>query len=163
MANQSSNPFDPAEMMKLFDPMQVMNQLQRNMARYTTGGFQLSDMMQNQRKNLEALMEANRILFTSTQQLLQRQNELLNQVGQEAAAAAGAIASGVGTKDLPQRQVQILTDHYNRSVRTLQEATEMIIKAQQQAMQVLDQRWQEHIQELQKLQKTSTKPTTTTE
>lgn len=158
MAKQGFNPFDPAEMMKLFDPMQVMNQLQRNIERYTAGGFQFTDLMHNQRKNLEALMEANRILFTSTQQLLQRQNELLNQAGQEAAAAAGAMASSATTnpKDLPQRQVQLLTEHYNRSVTTLQEATEMIIKAQQQAMQVLDQRWQEHIQELQKLQKTTT-------
>lgn len=151
---QGFNPFDPAEMMKLFDPMQVMNQLQRNMERYTVGGFQLADLMQNQRKNLEALMEANRILFTSTQQLLQRQNELLNQAGQEAAAAASALAAGSDLKELPQRQVQMLTEHYSRSVTTLQEATDMIIRAQQQAMQVLDQRWQEHIQELQKLQKT---------
>jgi phasin family protein len=155
MAKQGFNPFDPAEMMKLFDPMQVMNQLQRNMERYTAGGFQLTDLMQNQRKNLEALMEANRILFTSTQQLLQRQNELLNQAGQEAAAAASALAAGSDLKELPQRQVQMLTEHYNRSVTTLQEATDMIIKAQQDAMQVLDQRWQEHIQELQKLQKTT--------
>ncbi len=153
---QGFNPFDPAEMMKLFDPMQVMNQLQRNMERYTVGGFQLADLMQNQRKNLEALMEANRILFTSTQQLLQRQNELLNQAGQEAAAAASALAAGSDLKELPQRQVQMLTEHYNRSVTTLQEATDMIIRAQQQAMQVLDQRWQEHIQELQRLQKTTT-------
>ncbi len=153
---QGFNPFDPAEMMKLFDPMQVMNQLQRNMERYTVGGFQLADLMQNQRKNLEALMEANRILFTSTQQLLQRQNELLNQAGQEAAAAASALAAGSDLKELPQLQVQMLTEHYNRSVTTLQEATDMIIRAQQQAMQVLDQRWQEHIQELQRLQKTTT-------
>ncbi len=153
---QGFNPFDPAEMMKLFDPMQVMNQLQRNMERYTVGGFQLDDLMQNQRKNLEALMEANRILFTSTQQLLQRQNELLNQAGQEAAAAASALAAGSDLKELPQRQVQMLPEHYNRSVTTLQEATDMIIRAQQQAMQVLDQRWQEHIQELQRLQKTTT-------
>ncbi len=157
MAKQGFNPFDPAEMMKLFDPLQVMNQLQRNIERYTAGGLQFTDLMHNQRKNLEALMEANRILFTSTQQLLQRQNELLNQAGKEAAAAAGAIASATANpQELPKQQVQLLTEHYNRSVTTLQEATEMIIKAQQQAMQVLDQRWQEHIQELQKLQKPKT-------
>lgn len=153
MAKQGSNPFDPAGMMKLFDPMQLMNQLQQNMERYTASGFQLPELMQSQRKNLEALMEANRILFTSTQQLLQRQNELLNQAGQEAAAAAGAMTSGAGAKDLPQRQAELLTEHYNRSVASLQEATDMIIKAQQEAMKVMDQRWQEHMQELQKLQK----------
>lgn len=152
MAKQGSNPFDPTEIMKLFDPMQIMSQLQRNMERYASSGLQMPDLMQSQRKNLEALMEANRILLESTQTLLQRQNEMLNQVGQEAAATAGAMMTASGGKELPQQQTQLLTEHYKRSVASLQEVTEMIVKAQQQAMKVLDQRWQEQLKEMQKLQ-----------
>ena len=144
--NQNTNPFDPMGIMKLFDPMSIMNELQRNIERYAPGGTQMPDLMQAQRKNLEALVEANQLMFNSTQQLVQRQTELLQQASREMTNTASTMATAQ-PGDL-QQQMKLLAESYGKAIAALQEVAGMVTKAQQEALQVLDRRWRESIEEM---------------
>lgn len=143
---QSFNPFDPMGLMQNFDPMKLMDEFNQQLRRFSMPGVDASQLLESQRKNLEALMQANQLLLNSTQQLLQRQAELLTQASQEAAATFNSLG-GTKPEQLPQKQTELVSAAYGRAIAALNEVTEMMNKAHQEALQVLDKRWHENIKE----------------
>ncbi len=149
MSDKSSfNPLDPMGLLKNFDPMKLMEEFQQQMSRFGMPGS--NALLDGQRKNLEALMQANQLLMQSTQNLLQRQAELLTQANREAATVLNGLTAG-NPAELPQKQAELISQAYGRAINNLHEATEMINQAHQQALQVLDRRWRESIEELKNL------------
>ena len=144
------NPFDPMGLMKSFDPMKFLDEFNQALSCFSMPGFNAGDLLENQRKNLEALTVVNRSLMEGSQKLLQRQIELLTQTNREAATAAKTLA-GAKPGELQQKQAELIGGAYDKAIAALQETTELVNKAQQEALQILDQRWNEGIEELQSL------------
>jgi phasin family protein len=144
---QSYNPFDPMGLMQNFDPMKLMDEFNQQLRRFSMPGLDAGQLLESQRKNLEALMQANQLLLNSTQQLLQRQAELLAQASQEAASTFNSLG-GAKPEQLPRSQTELVGAAYGRAIAALNEVTEMMNKAHQEALQVLDKRWKENIEEL---------------
>lgn len=153
MANQ--NPFDPQQLMRNLDPMKLLEEFNKQLSQYRLPNVDTSQFMDSQRKNLEALTEANRLLMSSTQALMQRQAELLTQANRETVNALQAL-SGAKPDELPQKQAELVSQAHGRAVAALHEVTEMINKAHQEALQVLDKRWRENIEEMKRLSGQST-------
>lgn len=151
MAKQST-PFDPMDMLRLFDPSQALNEWRRLLESYgVPKGVELPAMLDSQRKNMEALMEANRLLLSGAQAVLQRQTELLTEATQEAAKAAGKLTGTQQPAELQQQQMQLIAGAYGRAISVLQEISGMVNASQQQALKVLNQRWNDSINELRTL------------
>lgn len=147
MSNKPSyNPFDPMGLMQNFDPMKLMDEFNQQLRRFSLPGVDTDRLLDGQRKNLEALMQANQLLLNSTQQLLQRQVELLSQANREAVSAMGNLGE-TRPEQLPQKQAELVSAAYGRAVAALNEVTEMMNKAHQEALQVLDKRWRENVEE----------------
>lgn len=143
----SYNPFDPMGLMQNFDPTRLIAEFNQQMRRFSLPGVDADQLLASQRKNLEALMQANQMLLNSTQQLLQRQAELLNQANREAVSAMGNLGD-TSPEQLPQKQAELVSAAYGRAIAALNEVTGMMNKAHQEALQVLDKRWRENIEEL---------------
>ncbi len=151
MAKQP-NPFDPTEMMRLFDPGQALAEWRQLLESYgAPKGAELPAMLDSQRKNMEALLEANRLLLSGAQTVMQRQTELLNEATREAAAAAGKLTSAQQPAEWQQQQMALIASAYGRAIGVLQEISSMINTSQQRALEVLDRRWNESIGELRTL------------
>ncbi|MHA6323641.1 hypothetical protein [Roseivivax sp. CAU 1753] len=80
----SSNPFDPAEMMKTFDPeaMRKMFDPQHMMAELqkTVSGFDATRLMEQNRKQLEEMAEANKAAAETYRDLMAKQMAIFQDV-----------------------------------------------------------------------------------
>lgn len=151
MAKQP-NPFDPTELMRLLDPSQALGEWRRLLESYgAPKSAELPAVMDAQRKNMEALLEANRLLMSSIQAVMQRQSELLNEATQEAAQAAAKLASARQPAEWQKQQMELIAAAYGRTVGLLQEVSGIINAAQKDALEVLNRRWNASIDELRTL------------
>ena len=82
---QSNNPFnfDPSKMFTI-DPQQMMAQWQTALESINLPGVDMSKILDAQRKNVEAITQANRIALEGVQSLMQRQAEIMQQSVEEA-------------------------------------------------------------------------------
>lgn len=152
MASKKStaNPLDPLGLMKNFDPNTFLDEFNKALSRYSIPGFDTGPLVESQRKNMEALMKSNQALMEGGQKLLQRQVELLTEANREAAAASSTLTSAK-PGEVQQKQVELVNAAYGKTIAALQEAAETIQQTQQKALEALENRWREGIEELRAL------------
>ena len=147
---KSPNPFDPFNVMAQFDPMKFMEQLGQAMQQFAPPNMPSQTLMEQQRKNLAALTEANQAVLKGVQEVMQRQMELL----QQAAAEAGKNVQKVQAADpsqLATKQAEWFNENYAKLVQNMQEVADTMTKAHQDALKTLDKRWQEALEEFKRL------------
>lgn len=146
-SSQSSVPgFDPGEFMNLFDPSKMMAEMNRMMQ--GIGGADMTHLLDGQRKNLQALTEANQRILQGAQAVIQRQTEIMQQAAAEAAALGQSMA-GSNPAEIAGKQTEIMRQAYARATAHVQAVSDDIVSAQRQALDTLNKRWQESLQELQ--------------
>jgi phasin family protein len=152
MAEKQStpNPLDPLGLMQYFDPTKILEEWNKALSGLSIPGLDTGPLVDTQRKNLEALLAANQALLEGGQQLLRRQTEVLTEVSREAASASTALASGK-PEELQQKQGEMINAAYSKAVAVLQETTETIQEAQKRALEALDKRSREAVEELRAL------------
>jgi phasin family protein len=131
MAEQS-NPF--AELAKLFEHFKVP-------------GVDVSAIVETGRKDMEALVEANKAAFQGVQALALKQKEMLAEAMhkiEEYAKHAGASSSSA-------RQTEMARDAYHKVLADMKELAEIVRKSQAQAMTQVTDRAIEHLQELKRM------------
>ncbi|MCB1715756.1 MAG: phasin family protein, partial [Candidatus Competibacteraceae bacterium] len=84
---KSPNPFDPLNLMEQFDPLKFMDQFAQSMQQFAPPGMPTTQLLEQQRKNLTALTEANQALLKGVQDIMQQQAELLQKATAEAGKA----------------------------------------------------------------------------
>ncbi|MBK1671805.1 hypothetical protein CKO35_00530 [Ectothiorhodospira shaposhnikovii] len=144
---QEKNPFDMSELMKLMDPQRYMDQMNEFMKQFKVPHMDMSALMEVQKKNVEAMMAANRAMMESSEALMKRQTEMLSQAMNEATEMTRAMGEAK-QDDLPARQVEMVGKVYDRMSSHTRETFESMRLAQEAAMQRLDQRFRELLQEL---------------
>jgi phasin family protein len=129
MATESSNPF---------------GDLQKMIEQFKMPGVDMSAIVEARRKDIEALMEANKATYQSMQALAQKQAEILNQTMQgmqEAATSAGN----------PAKQTETVRKAFEKTLADMKELAEMASRSQTEAMAHITQRGNEHMQEIRKM------------
>ncbi len=134
MAEQSnqSNPF--ADVTKILEHFKIP-------------GVDLSAIVESGRKDMEALVDANKAAYQGLQQLARKQSEMLTdalQKVQEAARHAGGSASGT-------RPAELAREAYHKTLGDMKELAEIMRRSQAEAMTRVTDRAIEHLQELKKL------------
>jgi hypothetical protein len=142
---KTTNPFDPLNLMQGFDPMKAMEQLHQTMQQFAPPGMPSQQLLEQQQKNLTALTEANQALLQSAQGIMQKQAELL----QKSAAEAVQKLQGATPDQMAAKQAELMQQNYGKLIAHMQETTATLTAAQQQALQTLEQRWQEIMKDFQ--------------
>ncbi len=77
---QPNNPFafDPTKMFEQFDPNNFMGDFSKAFSEYKIPGLDGNVIVESQRKNLEALAQANKQAIEGMQSVFQRQAEIMN-------------------------------------------------------------------------------------
>ena len=117
------------------------------------GQFKVPDvdteaLLDSQRKNIEAFSAANRIALEGAQAVTQRQVEILRQVMEESAALVKQMTSAGKPEDKMAEQAELLKQTYEQSVANFRELTEMGAKSNGEAVEVLNKRMAEGLDEL---------------
>jgi phasin family protein len=111
-------------------------------------GVDVDSLVSSQRKNIEALTQANKLAYDGLQAVVKRQAEILRQTVDEIAQATKDIAEPGNPQDKAAKQAELAKDAFERSLSNLRELSEMIAKANTEAFDLLNKRFTQSLDEV---------------
>jgi phasin family protein len=111
-------------------------------------GVDMAAMVEARRKDVEALIAANKAALESMQAIANKQAEMMTEAMQSLQQAAKT--PGGGNVD-PARQTEVVRKVFETTLTDMKELAELAHKSQVDAIALVTQRATEHVQEIQKL------------
>jgi len=118
------------------------------MEQYKLPGVDFGAMVERQRKDIEALTEANRIAAEGIQALAKKEAEILQKTMQEVMAAMSKASTGGDPMASASKQADLAQQAFGKALANMRELAEVASKSQSDAYAVITKRVQENIQEL---------------
>ena len=100
-----------------------------------------------QRKNVEALTEANRLVIEGWQALAHRQTEIARQTISDFTAAVQDLAGDSSVEGRLAKQTDLVKEGFEQAVSNARELAELGVKSQSEAVDLLNQRFTESLDE----------------
>lgn len=150
---KSGNPFFGIDMTKFaaeFDPAKVTEEVTKMMSQYQVPGVDMNAVIDSQRKNLEALTQANRVALEGMQAVAKRQAEILQQTLGEAVAAVEVITGSGSPQDATAKQVELVKAAYEKALSNMKELAELVAKSNAEAGETINNRIAESLDEIKK-------------
>ncbi len=114
----------------------------------TIPGFDVESIIASQRKNIEALTQANQLAVEGVQALARRNVEIARQALEEASAALRDIVTPGAPEERVAKQAEIAKGAFEKGLAHARELTELLSKAQSEAMTVITKRVSESFDEM---------------
>lgn len=129
------------------NPMGIpsLQDLQAMASQFKLPGLDVNAIVEWQRKDMEALAEANRRAYEGMQALAQRQAEMLREAFDQMQGAA----SGGSAQDLMSKQAEALQSNMKQALDNVRELAQMEAKTRNDAWQVVQERLTQNMTELQ--------------
>ena len=102
---------------------------------------------ESQRKNMEALMEANQAAVSGAQNLLQRQSEMMQAALSEAAGAVKSLSESEPS-ELAEKNIDLIEEAMTKSMSNFSEIAEMIEGIYGEMSEKVEQRMKQNLEEL---------------
>lgn len=146
---QSNNPFnfDPSKMFTI-DPQQMMAQWQTALESINLPGVDMSKILDAQRKNVEAITQANRIALEGVQSLMQRQAEIMQQSVEEATKMMQNFDPNTDPAERVTQQTALAQEAFQQALDRMRELAEMANKSQAEAFEAIQARFTESLEEI---------------
>lgn len=141
MANKTGNPFLDQDFSEIFDFKKYAEQFQ-------VPGVDTSALLETQRRNIEAVTQANRVAFEGAQAVAQRQSEIMRQAMQEAAEAMQQVTSAGTPEDRMNKQTEIAKKAFETALKNAKELADMSAKSHSEAVELINKRVTESFDEL---------------
>ncbi|MEJ8853373.1 phasin family protein [Variovorax robiniae] len=130
------------------DPVNPFGDLTKMFEQFKLPGVDVSKLVEGRRKDLEALVAANKSAFESGQAIVQKQTEMLQQALQGVQEhAKSAVAAGLD----PAKQGELVRQAFEKTLADMKELAEMARDSQATAMAHITERANEHMAEIKKL------------
>ena len=114
-------------------------------------GVDVETIVASQRKNIEALTEANKLAFEGLQNVVKRQVEILRQTIDEVAQVSKDFSEPGTPQDKAAKQAEFAKDAFERALSNARELSEMIAKANSEAFDLLNKRFTQSFDEAREL------------
>ena len=148
MNYQTNNPFDFSNIFSSYDPQAFLKQLQSGFSAYQIPNVDTSALIESQKKNVDALIAANKAAFMGTQELLRQQGEMLQQAITDATEAATALAGSSSPKALAEKQAELVQAAFEKALANSTKLSELVKKNQDEISNMVNQRVAEGLQEV---------------
>ena len=139
MAKQPESPFN-FDLTK-FDVTKLLGD-------FKVPGLDVETLVASQRKNIEALTQANKLAFEGVQAVFKRQVEILRQTLEESAVVAKELVEPGTPQDKAIRQTELAKDAFERSLSNARELSEIIAKSNAEAFELLNKRFTQVLDEV---------------
>ena len=143
MAENFFNPFANFDLSK-FDITKMLGDLK-------IPGFDMSALMTAQRKNIEALVAANKVTFEGMQTIVKRQAEIMAQALTEASSMAQQLASAGSPQEAGAKQTELVRQAFEKALANMHELAEIFSKVNTEAFELINKRFTESLEELKAL------------
>ena len=129
-------------------PFMDVNEL---LAQFKVPGVDINALMEARRKDVEALVAANRQAYEGMQLLAHRQAEMLKEAMAEWQAATADMMSGKSPETGAAKQAELGKQTFEKALANMRELAEMATKSQSEAWEVVTRRFHENLEELKQL------------
>lgn len=102
--------------------------------------FDMKGFLETQRKNIQALSEANQLAMEGLQAIAQRQTEILSQIVEDNSSLAKEIMNEGTPEEKMAKNAKLFKTVYQRTVSNMKELSEIINKSNQDASNVINKR-----------------------
>jgi len=126
------------------NPFQAFTKM---MDQFRIPGVDLQAIMDGRRKDVEAVVQANRVAFQGMQALVQRQIEILQQTMSEWQKAAQGM-TGKDPGAVLSSQAELAKQAIEKALANMRELAELAVKAHRDVYEVIKHRVQENLEEL---------------
>lgn len=109
------------------------------MSQFQLPGFDLTALLERERKNIEALVKANRIAFEGWQRLVRRQAEMLQETMKKVVADAGQ-------EDGKKKREDLVKEGFEKALANMRELAEITTQSQKEAFDVVRKRIEENVE-----------------
>lgn len=137
---KSTNPFE-------YD-FSAMTDISKMFEQYKMPGIEMEKLVDAQRKNIEAITSANKVAFEGVQAIMQRQGEILRQSMSEASTVMQDMAAAGTPEDRMARQAEVVKKAFETALANMKELAEMGAKSNTEAMETINRRVSESIDEV---------------
>lgn len=144
---------DMSKVMTVFDPSQMMEELRKALSGGDLSGVDLSSVLETQRRNVEALTQANQRAFETAQAMLDRQMEMLKEAMAEAVGALSDLSAAKSPTKAATKQGQLLKQLMEGALANLREMTDFVTKANADALKTIRKRVEESMKEIREASK----------
>ena len=126
------------------DPVNPFGDLTQMIEQFKLPGVDMSAIVESRRKDMDALIAANKATLDSMQQLAKKQAEIFAQAMQTAQDSIQSLAKdGVGASD---KHAEVARKAYEQAVARMSELAQMASKAQTDAMAGITARAQQSVE-----------------
>ena len=139
-----SNPFGDFDFSKMMDASKLMGD-------FKVPGVDVNAVIASQRRNLEALGEANKLAVEGLQAVAKRQTEIFRQMMEEAQQAMRDMMAAGSPEDKASRQTEMMKEAFKRAIGNMRELAEMVSKSQTEAFDVINKRVTDSLDEVKTL------------
>ena len=119
--------------------------LTKMLEQFKVPGVDMSALVESRRKDIEAIVDANKTAYESMQQLARKQTEMLTRAMQDIQEAASA-----GISD-PSKQTEVARNACLKALDDIKDLAEIARKSQADAMENITQRANAHMDEIKKM------------
>ena len=119
--------------------------------RFTVPGIDTQALMESQRKNIDALVNANRKAAEGYANMMRRQGEIMSETMTAIQEAVGDLMKANSGKDLPKKQTELVEKTVGSAFKHMRELADMAVSANSDAFKIMRDRASESIEELRAL------------
>ena len=144
----ANNPFDFSSLLKGYDPQAFFKQMQGGFSAYQLPNFDNKAFLESQKKNMEALVNANQAAMAGTQELFKAQSEMLQQAMADATEAAKELAGTSNPKELAEKQTDLVQTAVEKALANSTELGELVKHNQEEITKMINERFVASMQEI---------------
>jgi len=140
--------FDATKIMGDFDPSKMMTEFNKAMTELKVPAVDAAPVLEAQRKNLEALAEANKLALEGVQAVFKRQAEILQKTTEELQKNLGGFAAPESVQDGVAKQTDLVKGAVEQALSNARELAEMVNKSNTEAFEKINVRFNENLEEV---------------
>lgn len=122
--------------------------ISKYMGDFKVPGMDVDNLISSQRKNIEAVTQANKVAYEGLQAVMKRQAEILRQTLDEVAQVGKDIVEPGSPQDKAAKQAELAKDAFERALGNMRELSEMVAKANSEAFDLLNKRFTQNLDEV---------------
>ena len=111
-------------------------------------GVDVETLVSSQRKNIEALTQANKLAFEGIQAVFKRQVEITRQALEESASVARQLVEAGSPQDKAVKQTELTKEAFEQALTNARELSEIITKSNSEAFDLLNKRFFQILDEM---------------
>lgn len=140
--------FDPKKMMGDFDQSKFLGDFQKAFSDYKIPGVDSNIILESQKKNVEALAQANKVALEGMQAVFKRQAEIMKQAMEEMQSTFKDLSASGQPQDKVAQQTDLVKDGVEKALGNMRELAEMSGKSNTEAFEMIQARFTESLEEV---------------